>query len=76
MVTKPEPIFAAVEAALGDPPRLPVILLASRAPVHQERAWQLAQAPGCRVAAAAMRAWMNAYASIWRRRSSQSATTC
>ncbi|HLC33952.1 MAG TPA: tRNA (guanosine(37)-N1)-methyltransferase TrmD [Anaerolineales bacterium] len=47
MVMKPEPIFAAVEAALGDPPRLPVILLSPQGGLFtQERAWQLAQAPG------------------------------
>ncbi len=47
MVMKPEPIFAAVEAVLGDPPRVPVILLSPQGRLFtQERAWQLAQSPG------------------------------
>ena len=47
MVMKPEPIFAAVEAVLGVPPRLPVILLTPQgARFTQEKAWSLASAPG------------------------------
>ena len=46
MVMKPEPIFAAVEAVLGRPPRVPVILLTPQGrPFTQEVAWELAQQP-------------------------------
>ncbi len=47
MVMKPEPIFAAVEAVLGVPPRRPLILLSPQGrPFTQARAWQLAQSAG------------------------------
>jgi tRNA (guanine37-N1)-methyltransferase len=47
MVMKPEPIFAAVESALGSPPSLPVILLTPQGrPFTQEKAWSLADGPG------------------------------
>jgi tRNA (guanine37-N1)-methyltransferase len=47
MVMKPEPIFAAVETALGNPPALPVILLTPQgAPFTQEKAWALAGSAG------------------------------
>jgi tRNA (guanine37-N1)-methyltransferase len=47
MVMKPEPIFAAVETALGSPPALPVILLTPQgAPFTQEKAWALAGSSG------------------------------
>ena len=47
MVMKPEPIFAAVEAALGAPPRRPVILLSPQGQLFtQERAWHLANSEG------------------------------
>ena len=46
MVMKPEPIFAAVEAVLGRPPQVPVILLTPQGrPFTQEVAWELAQQP-------------------------------
>ncbi len=46
MVLKPEPIFAAVEAVLGAPPRVPVILLTPQGRVfHQTIARELAQHP-------------------------------
>jgi tRNA (guanine37-N1)-methyltransferase len=47
MVMKPEPLFAAVESALGSPPALPVILLTPQGrPLTQEKAWSLAEGPG------------------------------
>jgi tRNA (guanine37-N1)-methyltransferase len=47
MVMKPEPIFASVEAVLGSPPELPVILLTPQgAPFTQKKAWALAESPG------------------------------
>ena len=46
MVMKPEPIFVAVEAVLGRPPQVPVILLTPQGrPFTQEVAWELAQQP-------------------------------
>ena len=46
MVMKPEPIFAAVEAALGAPPQIPVILLTPQGRVfNQAIARELAQHP-------------------------------
>lgn len=46
MVMKPEPIFAAVEAVLGAPPRVPVILLTPQGRVFdQTLARELAQHP-------------------------------
>jgi tRNA (guanine37-N1)-methyltransferase len=45
MVMKPEPVFAAVESALGAPPRMPVILLTPQGrPFTQKRAWELSTA--------------------------------
>ena len=47
MVMKPEPIFAAVEAVLGSPPALPVILLTPQgASFTQKKAWELAATQG------------------------------
>jgi tRNA (guanine37-N1)-methyltransferase len=47
MVMKPEPIFAAVEAVLGAPPRAPVILLTPQGRTFtQEKAWSLSERPG------------------------------
>jgi tRNA (guanine37-N1)-methyltransferase len=47
MVMKPEPIFAAVEGALGAPPAVPVILLTPHGkPFTQEKAWRLAEGSG------------------------------
>lgn len=47
MVMKPEPIFAAVESALGSPPRLPIILLSPQGKVFdQARAWDLSRESG------------------------------
>jgi len=47
MVMKPEPIFAAVESALGAPPAVPVILLTPQGiPFTQEKAWSLAEGSG------------------------------
>jgi tRNA (guanine37-N1)-methyltransferase len=47
MVMKPEPIFAAVESALGAPPRVPVILLTPQGRTFtQEKAWSLSELPG------------------------------
>jgi tRNA (guanine37-N1)-methyltransferase len=47
MVMKPEPIFTAVEAVLGSPPALPVILLTPQGtPFTQRKAWALAESPG------------------------------
>ncbi len=46
MIMKPEPIFAAVEAVLGTPPQIPVILLSPQGRVfHQRIAYELAQHP-------------------------------
>lgn len=46
MVMKPEPIFAAVEAILGAPPQVPVILLSPQGRVFdQQIAYELAQHP-------------------------------
>lgn len=46
MVMKPEPIFAAVEAVLGAPPQVPVILLSPQGRVFDQRiAYELAQHP-------------------------------
>lgn len=46
MVMKPEPIFAAVEAVLGAPPQVPVILLSPQGRVfNQNIAYELAQQP-------------------------------
>ncbi|MGD0573848.1 MAG: tRNA (guanosine(37)-N1)-methyltransferase TrmD [Anaerolineales bacterium] len=47
MVMKPEPIFAAVESALGSPPRVPIILLSPQGKVFdQARAWELSRESG------------------------------
>jgi tRNA (guanine37-N1)-methyltransferase len=47
MVMKPEPIFSAVETALGAPPALPVILLTPQGALFtQKKAWALAETPG------------------------------
>ncbi|NMC12765.1 MAG: tRNA (guanosine(37)-N1)-methyltransferase TrmD [Chloroflexi bacterium] len=44
MVMKPEPVFAAVEGVLGDPPCCPVILLTPQGrPFNQKTAFELAQ---------------------------------
>jgi len=46
MIMKPEPIFAAVEAVLGAPPQIPVILLSPQGRVfNQDIAFELAQHP-------------------------------
>ncbi len=46
MIMKPEPIFAAVEAVLGAPPQIPVILLSPQGRVFNQRiAYELAQHP-------------------------------
>ncbi len=46
MVMKPEPIFAAVEAILGAPPQVPVILLSPQGRVFDQHiAYELAQHP-------------------------------
>lgn len=46
MIMKPEPIFAAVEAVLGAPPQVPVILLSPQGRVfNQDIAFELAQHP-------------------------------
>lgn len=46
MIMKPEPIFAAVEAVLGAPPKVPVILLSPQGRVFDQRvAYELAQHP-------------------------------
>ena len=46
MVMKPEPIFAAVEDVLGNPPGCPVILLTPQGePLNQEKAEHLSQFP-------------------------------
>jgi tRNA (guanine37-N1)-methyltransferase len=45
MLMKPEPVFAAVESALGAPPPMPVILLTPQGrPFTQQRAWELSTA--------------------------------
>ncbi len=45
MVMKPEPVFAAVEAVLGIPPKCPLILLSPQGrPFNQKMAFELAQA--------------------------------
>ncbi|MBN1440032.1 MAG: tRNA (guanosine(37)-N1)-methyltransferase TrmD [Anaerolineales bacterium] len=47
MVMKPEPIFTAVESALGAPPKAPVILLTPQGrPFTQEKAWALSESGG------------------------------
>jgi len=46
MIMKPEPIFAAVEAVLGAPPQIPIILLSPQGRVfNQDIAFELAQHP-------------------------------
>lgn len=46
MVMKPEPLFAAVEAVLGSPPKCPVILLSPQGrPFTQKIAFDLAEKP-------------------------------
>jgi tRNA (guanine37-N1)-methyltransferase len=44
MVMKPEPVFAAVEAVLGSPPNIPIILLTPQGRLfNQKVAWELAE---------------------------------